>query len=123
MSGLGQATLDELAEAGGVQVSRVRLTNEAGMSFELDLGPAPSVTIANDDPYDQGDLALTGGNLYIYIDGVEHGSIWFHIGTDGRPRVTLGQFDREQEWWVARSTVAATEYETDTPSAPADGKP
>lgn len=39
--------------------------------------------------FDAGELAGYGGNLYLFADGVEIGSLFFHT-VDGRLRVALG---------------------------------
>lgn len=49
-----------------------------------------------------GDLGETGGNLYLYLDGQEWGSLFIHY-IDGTPQITLGQHapdtdDCEGEW-------------------------
>lgn len=58
----------------------------------IKLGPNPDTTLLKldlgeplDGYYDGGDLADSAGNLYIYADGVEVGSLYFAQGT-----VTLG---------------------------------
>lgn len=52
----------------------------------------------------EGDLALTGGNLYIFIDGQEYGSLYFY-GERGEPRIMLGQFAAEEDEWVDRNPL------------------
>ena len=59
---------------------------------------------------DAGELAGYGGNLYLFADGVEIGSLFFHT-VDGRLRVALGQFD-PQGGWVERNPVGVV---TDLP--------
>lgn len=46
-----------------------------------------------------GDLATTGGNLYLHIDGQECASLLFTKAPDGTITVTLGHFlPGEGEW-------------------------
>ena len=53
----------------------------------------------------EGDLGLTGGNLYIFIDGQEYGSLYFY-GMRGEPRIMLGQCESERDFdWVDRNPI------------------
>lgn len=53
----------------------------------------------------EGDLGLTGGNLYIFIDGEEYGSLFFY-GMRGKPRIMLGQSAAEEEGtWIDRNPI------------------
>lgn len=54
--------------------------------------------------FDEGDLCSTSGNLYIELDGVEYGSLFIMI-EDGRPTITLGQFDYATEDWEERNPL------------------
>ena len=54
--------------------------------------------------YESGDLAYTSGNLYFRIDGEEYGSLFF-FNRDGRPEVTLGQYDRTADEHVFRNPL------------------
>ncbi len=45
------------------------------------------------------------GNLYIFIDGKEYGSLHFSEGEDGKPKVTLGQYDDASEEWQSRNPL------------------
>ena len=73
--------------------------SDAGLLLALD---AP---ITDGDYIEEGDLGLTGGNLYIFIDGQEHGSLYFY-GMRGRPRIMLGQPAAEGEGvWVDRNPI------------------
>jgi hypothetical protein len=55
--------------------------------------------------FDGGDLGLTAGNLYIYLDGREVGSLFIHLDSKGVPRVLLGQYDPERDDWVDRNNL------------------
>lgn len=90
----------------------MRLT--LGMAPEDEQEPMAAVDLGEPkhDHFDQGDLALTGGNLYIYLDGKEVGSLWFHVDGDGVPRAMLGQFDPELQMWEMRNDIAHLTDET-----------
>lgn len=71
------------------------------------VGPLLTMSLpTSDDGYvEEGELGLTGGNLYIVIDGKEYGSLWFHE-RDGQPQITLGQFVAEdQHMWDERNPI------------------
>lgn len=53
------------------------------------------------------DLEPLNGNIYIYVDGAEYGSLFFHRDDDGRVVVSLGQYDGDAEQWVPRNPVTA----------------
>jgi hypothetical protein len=53
---------------------------------------------------DEGDLAHTGGNLYLYVDGVEWGSLFFHA-PEGNLTITLGQYDSKTGDWRKRAAL------------------
>ncbi len=78
------------------------------ITFEAGHAPSPALTIdlgeADRSPggpgyYSEGDLGAYGGNLYLFIDGVEYGSLFF-VERDGRITIELGQYRDEpnQEW-------------------------
>lgn len=78
------------------------------ITFETGHAPSPALTIDLGDAhggsgefsyYDEGDLGAYGGNLYIFVDGVEYGSLFF-VERDGRIAIELGQYREEpsQEW-------------------------
>lgn len=66
----------------------------------LDLGePHPSRDDL-DQYLDGGDLASSGGNLYLMIDGREYGSLFFqHDPKTGNAVVTLGAYNPEAMDW------------------------
>jgi hypothetical protein len=66
--------------------------------LEFDLGEA------DQGYFDTGDLAESTGNLYLYVDGVEFGSLFFHAD-DAPLEISLGQYDHQQEDWVERSRL------------------
>lgn len=71
--------------------------------IEIDLGEA------NGGDFDGETL---GGNVYLYVDGVEYGSIFVHKKWDGQQytdetRISLGQYDDDAQEWVERSSISA----------------
>lgn len=66
----------------------------------LNLGE-PTPTIDGLDQYlDGGDLASSGGNLYLVIDGKEYGSLFFqHDPKTGNAVVTLGAYNPNAMDW------------------------
>lgn len=48
--------------------------------------------------FDDGDLAATGGNLTLHIDGVEYGQLFFYT-ENGQPRIELGQYHPGAQGW------------------------
>lgn len=60
-----------------------------------------------------GPLGGTVGNLYIFIDGVECGSLFFYRDAKG-DSVSLGTYTGEPEWdWEPKATIyAPTEDES-----------
>lgn len=54
--------------------------------------------------FNEGELAATGGNLYIFIDGQEWGSLYFNM-QDGQPSVRLGQYDHASDEWKELSKL------------------
>ena len=79
------------------------------ITFETGHAPSPALTIDLGEAvrgrggwggyYSGGDLGAYGGNLYIFVDGVEYGSLFF-VEHDGRIEIELGQYRDEpsQEW-------------------------
>lgn len=80
----------------------MRLTLDGGAATlaDIDLGEASDAGY-----FEGGDLGSTAGNLYIRLDGVEYGSLFFFRETDGRVTVTLGAFDAASQDWVERKTL------------------
>lgn len=74
------------------------------LSLEGDHGELARIDVTDEGGWAGGDLSANGGNLYLYIDGKEMGSIWIQYDADG-PKVTLGQYDPETMDWEERSTV------------------
>ena len=91
---------------------RITMGADHGTVASIELGPAAEPTNPAVDVgyFDDGELAGYGGNLYLFADGVEIGSLFFHT-VDGRLRVALGQFD-PQGGWVERNPVGVV---TDLP--------
>ena len=85
---------------------RITMKADQGTVASVELGPAaePSNPGVGVGYFDAGDLAGYGGNLYLFADGVEIGSLFFHT-VDGRLRVALGQFDPQEQEWVERNPV------------------
>lgn len=75
-----------------------------GVVAAVDLGAAEPVTQGT-GYFDAGDLAGFGGNLYLFADGLEIGSLFFST-ENGRLRVQLGQFDPSDDEWVARNPIS-----------------
>lgn len=83
------------------------------MILTLDGGAGTLATINLDE--NAGDLRATGGNLYLNIDGVEWGSVWFDTEA-GTLRIMLGQFDLDEQWWAERNPLThPTQYNDPTP--------
>lgn len=51
-----------------------------------------------------GPLAGTSGNLYVFINGVEYGSLFFHRFVE-KDSVSLGAYSDETEWWEPKATI------------------
>lgn len=54
--------------------------------------------------FDEGALATSCGNLYVYVDGAEMGSLFFHT-LKGSLWVELGQFDPLVGMWDAANPI------------------
>ena len=78
------------------------------ITFETGHGQRPALTLdlgqaqqerGGRSYYSEGDLGAYSGNLYVFIDGIEYGSLFF-IERDGRINIELGQYRDEpnQEW-------------------------
>lgn len=91
---------------------RITMGADRGTVTSIELGPAaePTNPAVGVGYFDAGELAGYGGNLYLFADGVEIGSLFFHT-VDGRLRVALGQFD-PQGGWVEQNPVGVV---TDLP--------
>jgi hypothetical protein len=75
----------------------MRLTlDPGGHAIDLDLD-APS-TPTGIGFFDNGDLAAYGGNIYLHVDGIEYGQLFFYT-VDGQPRIELGQFIPTAQQW------------------------
>lgn len=87
-----------------------RITMETGpctvASLELGAASEPDGPGVGVGYFDAGDLAVFGGNLYLFVDGEEIGSLFFHT-VDGKLRVELGQFDPDEQDWVARNPLGS----------------
>ena len=79
---------------------RITMGADRGTVTSIELGPAaePSNPGVGVGYFDAGDLAGYGGNLYLFADGVEIGSLFFHT-VDGRLRVALGSSTRKGGGW------------------------
>lgn len=45
-------------------------------------------------------------NVYVYVNGVEFGSLWVHPAEeDGALVLSVGQYDEVEDQWVERSTL------------------
>lgn len=72
-------------------------------TIEIDLGDAKSGLF---------DGETLGGNVYLYVDGVEFGSIFVHKAYDGQQftdetQISLGQYDDGSEEWEERARIKA----------------
>lgn len=84
----------------------MKLTIELGhRHIDIDLGE-PSDAEGHGF-FDDGDLAGYGGNLYLYLDGQEYGSLFFYT-VDGKPRIELGQFRPEPQQWESVNPLVST---------------
>lgn len=54
--------------------------------------------------FEEGELANTGGNLYLNLDGEEYGSLFF-FQRDGVVTITLGAFDPHRHEWVEKGVL------------------
>jgi hypothetical protein len=72
---------------------------------------------------DGGVLTQNGGNLYLYADGHEIGSLWFHRDVDGVLRVTLGSLNLEASEWepAGSSEYDGTDATLEVPELNGDG--
>lgn len=79
----------------------ITLESSSGPLARFELGePSESGFYDADD----GALADYGGNLYLYVDGVELGSLFF-FAENGRMTVTLGRLDVESGEWVEANPI------------------
>ncbi len=84
----------------------MKLTIELGhRQIDIDLGESSDTE--GHGFYDDGDLAAYGGNLYLYLDGQEYGSLFFYT-VDGKPRIELGQFRPEPQQWESVNPLVST---------------
>ena len=51
-----------------------------------------------------GGLTATSGNLYLYVDGIEYGSLLIEW-IEGKPSIHLGQYDDQTEDWEPRNPI------------------
>ena len=92
---------------------KVELTTDPEGRF---VGPLLTLDVpTNERGYvEEGDLGLSGGNLYIVIDGKEYGSLFF-MQEDGKPTVTLGQYDERYMCWVEHNPITdPMKYDTES---------
>lgn len=86
------------------------------MKLELHNGARSLGTLDLGEPdqgyFDQGALAPTEGNLYLYLDGKEYASLFFTADENGNPRIHLGQFDHSLGEWVIRNPITVSVPET-----------
>jgi hypothetical protein len=69
------------------------------IQFDIDLGE-PSET----GYFDASDLGPSSGNLYLFVDEKEVGSLFFFFN-DGRLSVSLGKFDEESMEWIETNPI------------------
>lgn len=69
---------------------------------EIDLGEPD----ARDGLFDNGEIGAYAGNIYLYVDGREYGSLFIHHDDQG-PIIELGQFDETSDEWVTRAALRA----------------
>lgn len=74
------------------------------MKLALEAARGELASIELGDPnrsgyFEEGDLGSTAGNLYILLDGVEWGSLFFYRREDGTMTVALGQFSPDTSEW------------------------
>lgn len=85
---------------------KLTLSAAGGPLAEIDLGQpevmGPRDTIAY---LESGDLGGTFGNLYLAIDGKEHGSLFFHVDREDRLVIELGQFSDDTGEWEPRNPI------------------
>jgi len=88
--------------------------------MKLNIGTSPEYTFTTldlgepDEKYgyfETGDLSDTAGNLYLYLDGQEIGSIFFYREEDGRITATLGRFDPDKEEWDEKNPLEINQRE------------
>lgn len=84
----------------------MKLTIELGHR-QIDIGPGKPSDAECHGFFDDGDLAAYGGNLYLYLDGQEYGSLFFYT-VDGKPRTELGQFRPEPQQWESVNLLVST---------------
>ena len=69
---------------------------------EIDLGEPD----ARDGLFDNGEIGAYAGNIYLYVDGREYGSLFIYHDDQG-PVIELGQFDETADEWVTRAALRA----------------
>jgi hypothetical protein len=85
-----------------IETNTLSLVGDKGILAEIDVTREGG---GCGDDYAGGAVAAQGGNLYLYIDGREMGSLWITYDDDGTPKITLGQYDEESQGWEERSEV------------------
>lgn len=81
---------------------------------EIDLGDPDT----RDGLFDNGDIGAYAGNIYLYVDGREYGSLFIHHDEHG-PIIELGQFDETADEWVTRAALRALPTDVALPLAEA----
>ena len=79
--------------------------------IEIDLDEPTSSAF---DKYGYFNGETWGGNVYLYVDGEEYGSLFVHQH-DGKTLVTLGQYDDETQEWVTRNDLRPIPAEAQVP--------
>lgn len=86
----------------GVHLVKLTMSADRDLIAEVDLGdPVPG---GSTQFFEAGELGSTSGNLYLYLDEVEVGSLFFTVH-DGQVHVTLGRFDAETQDWIEQNPL------------------
>ena len=76
--------------------------------LSLDLGERQEqINLGEITEYGADGELLYSGNVYLYIDGREYGSLFISRGPDGEPKITLGQYQKAADEWVAENPIQA----------------
>lgn len=92
-----------------VGMANTRHTLSLGLAPTDEQRPYLSLDVTPEGAQERGDLAAgdliaTSGNLYLYVDGVEYGSLLL-TWSDGQPQITLGRYDEDTEDWQPTNPV------------------